>query len=121
VFVQRIRRDGQILEASEDVTIRGGDILAVAGRRNVLVELVGANAEEVNDRELLAVPIEGVDVYVTDKTVDGKTLAELAKLPGARACSCEGLFGRDRNRDTILAGTSCIGAISLPSSDVART
>jgi putative transport protein len=84
VFVQRMRRDGKILEATEDIIIRGGDILAVAGRRDVLVELVGANAEEVNDRELLAVPIEGVDVYVTNKDVNGKTLAELAKLPGAR-------------------------------------
>jgi putative transport protein len=84
VFIQRIRRDGQILDATEGTTIRGGDILAVAGRRDVLVELVGANAEEVNDRELLAVPIEGVDVYVTNKEVDGKTLAEVATMPGAR-------------------------------------
>jgi putative transport protein len=84
VFVQRIRRDQQILEATEDTVIHAGDILAVAGRREVLVQLVGANAEEVNDRELLAVPIEGVDVYVTNKDVDGKTLAELANLPGAR-------------------------------------
>jgi putative transport protein len=106
VFVQRIRRDGQILEASEDVTIRGGDILAVAGRRNVLVELVGANAEEVNDRELLAVPIEGVDVYVTDKTVDGKTLAELAKLPGARGLFLRRIVrGATATEIPILAGT----------------
>jgi putative transport protein len=32
----------------------------------------------------LAVPIEGVDIYVTDKGVDGKTLVELAQMPGAR-------------------------------------
>ena len=29
-------------------------------------------------------PVEGVDVYVTSKEVDGKTLAELAKSPWAR-------------------------------------
>ena len=29
-------------------------------------------------------PVEGVDVYVTNKAVDGKTLAELARRPGAR-------------------------------------
>ena len=34
--------------------------------------------KEVDDPELLNVPIEGVDVYVTNKEVDGKTLAELA-------------------------------------------
>jgi putative transport protein len=41
-------------------------------------------AIEVDDRELLAMPIEGVDVLVTNKAVDGKTLAELAQLPEAR-------------------------------------
>jgi len=56
----------------------------VAGRREVLVNLVGAGAAEVEDRELLAVPIEGVDVYVTGKQVDGMTLAELANLKETR-------------------------------------
>jgi putative transport protein len=58
--------------------------VAVAGTREVLVKVLGANAEEVEDPELLNVPIEGVDVYVTNKAVDGKTLAELARTPGAR-------------------------------------
>ena len=84
VFIQRIRRGDTIMDATADIVFREGDIVAVAGRREVLVNLIGSTAEEVNDRELLAVPIEGVDVYVTNKEVDGKTLAELANLPGAR-------------------------------------
>ncbi len=89
VFVQRIRRDGKLLDAMADTVIHAGDILAVAGRREVLVSLLGSGADEVDDRELLAVPIEGVDVYVTNKEVDGKTLAQLANDPAAR-----GLFLR---------------------------
>src|SRR3954470_24301632 len=85
VFVQRIRRGGEILDATADPVIHAGDILAVAGRRDVLVSLVGEGADEVDDRELLAVPTEGVDVYVTSKDVDGKTLVELAQMPGARS------------------------------------
>src|SRR6476661_2194251 len=84
VFVNRIRRHGQLMDATADTVIEAGDIVAVAGRRDVLVGLVGAGAEEVDDRELLAVPAEGVDVYVTSKDVDGKTLTELARLPAAR-------------------------------------
>jgi putative transport protein len=84
VFVERIRRDGKFIDATADTVIRAGDVLAVAGRRDVLVQLIGSVAEEVDDRELLAVPVEGVDVYVTSKDVDGKTLIELAKAPGAR-------------------------------------
>ncbi len=84
VFVQRIRRGGKIEEATADLVIQAGDIVAVAGRREVLVNLIGAGAEEIDDRELLAVPVEGVDVYLTNKEVDGLTLAELAKSQGAR-------------------------------------
>ncbi|HXW25688.1 MAG TPA: aspartate-alanine antiporter [Xanthobacteraceae bacterium] len=84
VFVQRIRRGGTIVDATADTVIQAGDVVAVAGRRDVLVNLIGAAAQEVDDRELLAVPTEGVDVYVASKEVDGKTLVELAKSPGAR-------------------------------------
>jgi putative transport protein len=84
VFIQRIRRGGEVVDATADIVIQAGDVVAVAGRREVLVSLIGTQAEEVDDRELLAVPAEGVDVYVTSKEVDGKTLAELAKSPGTR-------------------------------------
>jgi putative transport protein len=82
VFVQR--RGQQIVDATADTVIQVGDVVAIAGRRDVLVKLIGAGAEEVDDRELLAVPVEGVDIYVTTKEVDGKTLDELAKSSGAR-------------------------------------
>jgi putative transport protein len=85
VFIQRVRRGEEIVDATADTTIQANDIVAIAGRRDVLLKLVGAGAEEVNDRELLAVPVEGVDVYVTSGEVDGKTLAELADAPGARS------------------------------------
>jgi putative transport protein len=47
-------------------------------RRNQTIE------EATADRDLLAVPVEGIDVLVTNKAVDGKTLAELAESPAAR-------------------------------------
>jgi putative transport protein len=106
VFVRRIRRDGKILEATADTVIRAGDVVAVAGRREVLVNLVGSTAEEVNDRELLAEPVEGVDVYVTNKDVDGKTLAELAKQPAARGVFLRKIVrGATAIEIPILAGT----------------
>src|SRR5262249_22280299 len=84
VFIERIRRGGKIFDATTETVLQAGDIVAVAGQRDVLVNLIGSVVEEVDDRELLAVPVEGVDVYVTSKEVDGKTLAELAKYRGAR-------------------------------------
>jgi putative transport protein len=110
VFVQRLRRGGQIMEATADMRIQAGDVLAIAGRREVLVSLLGAGAEEVDDRELLAVPVEGVDVYVTSKEVDGKTLAELAKSPTAR-----GVFLRK-----ITRGATATDIPILPNTEVQR-
>ncbi len=110
VFVQRIRRGGQLIDATADTVIQAGDIVALAGRRDVLVKLTGAGAEEVEDRELLAVPAEGVDVYVTSKAVDGKTLAELATLPAAR-----GIFLRK-----ITRGATATDIPILPNTQVER-
>lgn len=84
VFVERIRRNGIIEDATTDTILQEGDIVAIAGPREVLVNLIGQAAEEVEDAELLDVKAEGVDVYVTSKDVDGKTLAEIAHMPQAR-------------------------------------
>ena len=84
VFILRVRRNGVIEEATADTVIGEGDVVAVAGAREVLVQVIGAAAAEVDDPELLNVPVQGVDVFVTNKAVDGKTLAELAVMPAAR-------------------------------------
>jgi putative transport protein len=110
VFILRIRRNGVIQEATADTVLQEGDVLAVAGPRNVLVELIGPQAEEVDDRELLAVPVAGVDVYVTSKAVDGKTLTELAEMPFAR-----GVFLRK-----ITRGATATDIPILPNTKVNR-
>jgi putative transport protein len=83
LFILRIRRDGQLMDATADVVLKQGDVVAVAGEREVLVRAL-QSAEEVEDRELLSVPIDGVDVLVTNKDVDGQTLADLAARSEAR-------------------------------------
>ena len=113
VFVERLRRNGEIMEAGPDTVIQAGDIVAVAGRREVLVNILGAQAEEVDDRELLAVPAEGVDVYITSKDVDGKTLAELATTPLAR-----GVFLRRIARGAIATEIPILPDTKLNRGDV---
>jgi len=110
VFIELVRRDGKIMDATADTVIQAGDVLAVAGRREVLMNLIGPAAQEVDDRELLAVPIEGVDVYVTSKDVDGKTLVEVAKFPAAR-----GVFLRK-----ITRGATSIDIPILPDTQLQR-
>jgi putative transport protein len=110
VFVERIRRDGRIQEATADTVLQAGDIVAVAGPREVLVDVLGQAAQEIEDPELLNFPVEGVDVYVTNKEVDGKTLAELAGMPSAR-----GIFLR-----RIVRGATATVIPILPATRVHR-
>jgi putative transport protein len=84
LFIERVRRGNVIEEAKLDYVLAGGDVVAVAGRRDQLVAALGGHAAEIEDAELLAVPAEGVDVYVSAKAADGETLQELAVRPGAR-------------------------------------
>jgi putative transport protein len=113
VFIQSIRRREQIIDATADTAIQAGDVLAIAGRRDVLVNLIGTAADEVDDRELLAVPIEGVDVYVTSKGVDGKTLAELASGPAAR-----GVFLRKITRGAVATEIPILPNTQLQRGDI---
>ena len=110
VFVLRLRRSGTIEEATADTVLRAEDVVAVAGPREVLVRLVGDGAKEVDDPELLNVPVEGVDVLVTSKAVDGKTLTELAQRPASR-----GVFLRK-----IARGATATSIPILPNTTIHR-
>jgi putative transport protein len=113
VFIQRLRRGNEIMEATGDLVIQTGDVVAVAGRREALVNLAGAGAQEVEDRELLAVPVEGVDVYVTNKEVDGITLAELANSQGTR-----GVFLRKITRGATATDIPIMADTKLERGDI---
>jgi putative transport protein len=110
VFIQRVRRNGTVEDATVDTVLQEGDIVSVAGAREVLVKVTGEGAREVDDPELLNVPIEGVDAYVTSKAVDGKTLAELAQLPTSR-----GVFLRKISR-----GATATSIPILPNTKIYR-
>jgi putative transport protein len=79
VFVQRIRRNGAVLEAEPTTALAKGDVIAVSGRREVLVNVIGKAAEEVEDRELLDVPAAAFDVVLTNKVLAGRTIEDIAR------------------------------------------
>jgi putative transport protein len=84
VFVQRLRRDGKVIEFTPTTVLQRGDVVAVAGRTEALVEVLGKYGTEVSDPQLLDMPAEAVDVVLTNKAYDGKTLLELMKTDFAR-------------------------------------
>jgi putative transport protein len=87
LFVERLRRGGAILDPDQSTVVEAGDTLAIAGRRELLVARVEEQrlgVLEVDDKELLDIPAEAVDVVVTSAQLDGRTLADLAREEYAR-------------------------------------
>jgi len=83
MFVEGIRRKGELLDVTDDIVLQAGDVVAVSARRDAIVELE-SRAKEVEDRELLDIPAEKVDVVVTRKAYAGRTIMELATEKFAR-------------------------------------
>jgi putative transport protein len=80
LFVERLRRDGEIRSVGPDLQVRDGDVVAVAGRRSVLVAGAAMLGTEVADAALLAHPLVTADVVVTKFTDRG--LGEIARQYG---------------------------------------
>ena len=76
--VERIRHGGTIIEADRDAVLEEGDVMAIAAPRDVLLKSEGDLGTEVDDRDLLEFSAEQVDVVLTNKALDGKTLREIA-------------------------------------------
>ena len=84
VFILRVRRDGRILEAAPDLVLERDDVVAVVARYEAHVTRGDVIGPEISDLELLDIPVEALDVVVTNKLLAGKTLALLAQAPFAR-------------------------------------
>lgn len=78
LFIHRLRRDGEIVEATAATVLCAGDVVVVAGRRDALVGVLGEQAVEVDDRELLDIPVASYSIFVTRPDLDGRTLEEAA-------------------------------------------
>jgi putative transport protein len=97
VFIQRIRRDGAIIEAEPNTVIRLGDMVAVLARTEVLVGRGAVIGPEVDDKELLDFPVEVLDVVLTNRCFDGMSLEEVAKAEPWRT-EFRGVFLRKLTR-----------------------
>ncbi|HXZ96479.1 MAG TPA: aspartate-alanine antiporter, partial [Burkholderiales bacterium] len=99
VFIQRVRSGETIIEAEPSTRLKAGDVAMLVGRHEALVEMGPKNlGGEVEDRELLNVPAEILEVVLTNKEVAGKTLGELAASPIGKDLA-RGVFLRKVERD----------------------
>ncbi|MCA3457702.1 MAG: aspartate-alanine antiporter [Rhodobacter sp.] len=114
MFIEGLRSGGGIVPVSTETVLKAGDIVAVSGKREVLVNLLG-DADEIDDRELLDVPVESVDVLLTSKQLDGMTLAEAGEHPCAR-----GVFLNSIRRGSAAVNIPVLALTKLNRGDILR-
>ncbi len=78
LFVERIRRGEEIFPPKQNTVLEAGDTLAVLGRTETLIKLLGPSSSEVADAELLQIPVASFDLHVTSKEIAGRTLQDIA-------------------------------------------
>jgi putative transport protein len=97
LFVERMRRNGEIFSPRDTTVLEAGDTIAVLGRTEVLVKVLGPSSSEVADSELLQIPVASYDLYVISKMVAGRTLQDLAdNLEEARGILLRGIIRGER-------------------------
>jgi putative transport protein len=77
LFIERIRRKGEIFSPVGATVLELNDTVAVIGRTEIMIKALGPTAREVADPELLAIPVASFDIYITSKAFAGKTLQEI--------------------------------------------
>ncbi|MFI5659366.1 aspartate-alanine antiporter [Streptomyces sp. NPDC051684] len=83
IYLTRVRRDGQILDHTQQTVLREGDVVAVSALRGSLVDYDARThiGMETDDVELLGYETETLHVVASEKAQMGKTVAELRREP----------------------------------------
>jgi len=93
LFIHRLRRGERILKAEPRMMLEAGDVIALSGPRQIIVELVGPRGEEVEDKELLDVPVTTADVLLMNPKLAGTNLGDASREDWTR-----GLYLRSLTR-----------------------
>ena len=82
VFIERIRRGAELLDATPSMVLQSGDVVAIAARRRVLIGGQLPLGPEVVDPDLLAFPMTTLDIVVTNRDVAEQPLSIVAARHG---------------------------------------
>jgi putative transport protein len=95
VFVERVAHSQGPADANPETVLHRGDKVALTGRLEVLTSLENPLRNyEIDDPDLLDIPVVTVDYVLTRRDLDHRTLAEVATIVGSEAPT-RGVFVRE--------------------------
>lgn len=80
--IERVIRDGQVLDRDVDLRLKAGDIVAVLSRRELVTEMDKQFGPEVDSQEALSFPRKTVHVVLDKREYVGKEIGELRREIG---------------------------------------
>lgn len=88
--IERVIREGQIIERDADLRLKAGDIVTVLCRRDLVTEMDNQFGPEVDSPEALSFPRKTVHIVLDKREHVGKTIGELRREIGP--LSSHGIF-----------------------------
>jgi putative transport protein len=89
--VHRVRRGGETLKLDPALRLELGDLIVVSGRRAAFVDTERGIGPEVDDPDLLSIPVATAAAVLTNRDLHGKSLLELGRDPDARGVYLESI------------------------------
>jgi putative transport protein len=84
-IVTRVRRGDALVDATPEMLLHDGDVVAVAGWSTALIDDTNPLEDyELHDRGLLEIPMISADLVLTNRALAGRSLRLLAERIGAR-------------------------------------
>jgi len=80
----RIKRGDELLEATDDLQLRDGDIIALGGSLEHLTSKMGIVGPEVPSKEALNIPLDVADILVTNKEAEKISLEQYREEYGGQ-------------------------------------
>ncbi|WFU85217.1 aspartate-alanine antiporter [Bradyrhizobium sp. CIAT3101] len=93
LFIHRIRHGERMFQAEPATVLAPGDVITISAPRQIIVDLIGSRAEEVEDRDLLDIPLISADVFLINAKLAGMNLQEASEQTWTR-----GLYLRSLRR-----------------------
>ncbi|MBB5189622.1 aspartate-alanine antiporter [Silvimonas terrae] len=79
ITLEKLKRDGKVIDIGGDTLLQQGDIVLVVGRRTAVLEQAPTLGSEIQGEEGMDLVVQARELVVTSQNLIGKTIREIAE------------------------------------------